>query len=292
MNKSFTLIEILVVIVVIGVLSAFILVGTSSITNSANIAKSKAFSESLRNSLLTSLVSEWKLDGNTNDSWGANNGTWYGAGGGSNLTANWRPESECVSGQCLHFDGTDDYVLINYNNISTAYTGSRTISVWVKPEPLESGMTYGHVVGQMGWHREIRFNQNKSFSMLEWYPAGTTVFASTPIIDFNKWYYLVGIWNKENLTISIYLNGLSSESNSASSDIHYSLQNIYIGGITATWLFKGTIDQLEIYKTAFSASQIKQSYFLGLSNLYKNRGIAKKEYIERITELKYNLAKQ
>jgi prepilin-type N-terminal cleavage/methylation domain-containing protein len=43
MNKSFTLIEILVVIVVIGVLSAFILVGMSSITSSANIAKSQAF---------------------------------------------------------------------------------------------------------------------------------------------------------------------------------------------------------------------------------------------------------
>jgi len=73
MSNSFTLIEILVVIVIIGILSAFILVGMSSITNSANIAKGKAFADSTRNSLLGNLKAEIKLDEGTGqnigDSW-------------------------------------------------------------------------------------------------------------------------------------------------------------------------------------------------------------------------------
>ena len=102
-KKSFTLIEILVVIVVIGILSAFILVGMSSISSKANIARSQAFANSLDNALLLSRTSQWKLDGNINDSWGINTGTWYGATGGNNLAVNYRSSSECVSGQCLDF---------------------------------------------------------------------------------------------------------------------------------------------------------------------------------------------
>jgi len=57
MNKSFTLIEILVVIVVIGILSAFVLVGMSSITSSANIAKVQAFINSMDNAIIRKSIS-------------------------------------------------------------------------------------------------------------------------------------------------------------------------------------------------------------------------------------------
>ena len=79
MSKSFTLIEILVVIVIIGILSAFIIVSMVGVSDKARIAKSQAFANSLRNSLLINLVSEWKLnDGSgttASDSWSANTGT-------------------------------------------------------------------------------------------------------------------------------------------------------------------------------------------------------------------------
>jgi prepilin-type N-terminal cleavage/methylation domain-containing protein len=131
MNKSFTLIEILVVIVVIGALSAFILVGMSSITNSANIAKSQAFSNSLRNSLLLNLVSEWKLDGNGNDSWGVNNGTLVGATHLPVLKTN----SDCFSGSCYDFDGTEDYINVGSRaNLTTDISNGLTITAWIYPE--------------------------------------------------------------------------------------------------------------------------------------------------------------
>jgi prepilin-type N-terminal cleavage/methylation domain-containing protein len=129
-EKSFTLIEILVVIVVVGILSSFILVGMSSITSDANIAKGKAFANSLKNSLLMNLVSEWKLDetsGSTSyDSWSQNNGTVTGA----TIT------TDCVSGKCLEFDGIDNRISysISFANIKIrTIHGPSTLELWFKP---------------------------------------------------------------------------------------------------------------------------------------------------------------
>jgi prepilin-type N-terminal cleavage/methylation domain-containing protein len=81
--KAFTLIELLVVIAIIGILSGLIVVTMSGVTAKATIAKGQVFSNSLRNALMLNLAAEYRLDGNANDSWGSNNGTWYGSGGGN-----------------------------------------------------------------------------------------------------------------------------------------------------------------------------------------------------------------
>ncbi|HNP79684.1 MAG TPA: prepilin-type N-terminal cleavage/methylation domain-containing protein, partial [Candidatus Pacearchaeota archaeon] len=131
MNKSFTLIEILVVIVVIGILSAFVLVGMNSITTSANITKGKAFLNSLDNSLLLSRKSEWNFNNLTGtigqdisnaanfvtDNWSSNHGTASG-------TPNLEEGSSCVTGKCLSFNGSTDYV-----SISDPVLGSSAMTV-------------------------------------------------------------------------------------------------------------------------------------------------------------------
>jgi len=61
MKKSFTLIEILVVIVIIGILSAFIIVSMSGVSQKATIAKGQAFANSLKNALMIT----WSLNGNS-----------------------------------------------------------------------------------------------------------------------------------------------------------------------------------------------------------------------------------
>ena len=61
-NKSFTLIEILVTIVIIGILAGVIMISTSSAIDKASISKSKVFSDSVRNSMLLNLIFESSLD--------------------------------------------------------------------------------------------------------------------------------------------------------------------------------------------------------------------------------------
>ena len=138
-QKSFTLIELLVVIVIIGILAGVIMISTSSSIDKANIAKVKVFEESVMNNLAANMISRWTFDDASGvivkDSWGINNGTLvnfantaFGAGDAS--TSGWMSESNCISGTCLKFNGTDNYIDLPYLNI--AKEAQYTISGWFR----------------------------------------------------------------------------------------------------------------------------------------------------------------
>ncbi|HOC53448.1 MAG TPA: LamG domain-containing protein [Candidatus Pacearchaeota archaeon] len=291
MNKSFTLIEILVVIVVIGILSSFILIGMSSITQSANIAKSKTFSDSLRNSLLNNIVSEWKLDGNTNDSWGDNNGTWSGPAG-AYTSPSWRTSSECVSNGCLAFDGTDDYISVAHN-ANLNLTNSMTISFWSKG--LFSGGTSGGLInkGNSGFAINVNYYIFSNSSTMRFFIGnGVSSNSATSVILLdNQWYYFVFVLDTSEL-IS-YTNSIKkTPTTSRTINPVANNETFKIGVLTDSPgnPFNGLIDDVRIYNAAIPTSQIEQNYFLGLNKLYKNRGLSKIEYRQRLSELKSNLA--
>jgi prepilin-type N-terminal cleavage/methylation domain-containing protein len=292
MNKSFTLIEILVVIVVIGIISSFIIVGLSSVSDKANIAKGQAFSNSLRNSLLMNLVSEWKLDGNTNDSWGVNNGTWNGSGGGSYASPSWRTGSECVSGGCLAFDGIDDYV--DFNNTNTLrITEQLTLDVWINGSIAENKKilgkgdflaSYSYVAYQLGIYTENRpvFYACSGSNIL-------FIIASSEQVFSDKWYNIVGIWDRS--TAKIFVNGTNKGTDDTVgsgliNDVSY---NLTLSSQFSTRAFNGIIDNIQIYNQSTSSSQIQQNYYSGINKLFKNKGIVLNEFNQRLTELKSNL---
>ncbi len=295
MNKSFTLIEILIVIVVIGILSAFVLVGMNSITESANIAKGKAFSDSLRNSLLTSLVSEWKLDegagSNTVDSWGINNGTL--TNGPTWVTSN------CISNNCLSFDGDNDY--INCGNNSSLSMGAKdhTTSFWIKlnnnvAPDTETHIFCGGVVGVSSgyWIRRqtggsslyLCFNDG-SPSRLEGSLSGNGTLIA------NKWYYVVVTFDRDGMAQG-YIDGKIQTGYSLVSRPG-NIQNTYsfqLGGYGGSYLLDGFLDEVKIYNAILSSIQIQQNYYVGLNKLFKNNGIISNEFNQRIGELKSNLS--
>jgi prepilin-type N-terminal cleavage/methylation domain-containing protein len=297
MNKSFTLIEILVVIVVIGVLSAFILVGMSSITSKANIAKGIAFSNSLRNTLLINLALEWKLDETgvdttSKDSWKANSGTLSGFVF-TEPNSGWRTGSQCVKGGCLQFDGTDDY--IQYLNLSDSQiNGAITVELWLYRKatagnviPISrgtyntSGSWYFHVTGASG------------NSFLRIMDIGYT----GPTISQDKWDHIV--WthdgNNGNGILKFYKNGIYDSSAGSSTAITPTgtptdgpILGRYHGG---NYWFNGFIDEVRIYNSFISISQIQENYYSGVNNLFISNNINKGGYTQRIVELRNNLAK-
>jgi prepilin-type N-terminal cleavage/methylation domain-containing protein len=296
-QKSFTLIEILVVIVVIGVLSAFILVGMSSITNNANIARSQAFVNSLNNALLLSMVSQWKLDGNLNDSWGTNIGVWNGVAGGNNTAINYRSSSECVSGQCLDFDGTDDYV--DYGDIlRPSRTSNRTFSFWVNPRVI-TGIVYG--TGNL-WQSASGYSEfalassttiNISYDLLN-SPYRTTF---NCVIDQSKWNYFTvsfdSVSDSANVIISLYKNGnfIASQTLARRTSGGYNVAFI-LGAVSSAAdnhkvsFLNGQIDDFRVYDALVSSYKIRQNYYLGLNNLLLNNNICVTEYTNWLAEAK------
>jgi len=294
MNKSFTLIEILVVIVIVGVLSAFILVGMSSITTSANFAKGKAFFNSMDNSLLLARVSQWKLDEASGitayDSWGTNDGTRTDATGACDATHCPQIQTTgCPSGNCLSFDGTNDYVSTNSGWDSSLST-TLTISAWVKI----TGGIQGVVLGQntaIPPRKFLFYVSNTNRPSFQWSldGGGTNVDVSFANIIDTNWQNIVVTFN--NGVVVFYTNGVvSGGKTSLITSIEGTAGGLRIGrDLWSGFYYSGLIDDVRIYKQAIPTSQIKQNYFIVLNKLFKNKGTTLNEFNQRIVELKSSL---
>ena len=294
MNKSFTLIEILVVIVVIGILSAFILVGMSSIASSANIAKVQAFINSMDNALLLGRVSQWKFDELTTakeaqpirDSWGSNNGTLYtGSDGLEKISSN------CPSGNCLSFDGADDYVSVSDAD-SLDITNTITVSVWVKTLGSGTGVTPGIIAKRNNGFGLIWMDQAETNIYARIYQSDDTqINTDSFLVSQNIWHNIVLVANTGDNKVRIYLDTTEKgTSKSYNGTVKTGDSSLSIGQQSLSY-FNGLIDDVRIYNQAIPTSEIQQNYFVGLNNLYKNKGITLNEFNQRIVELKTNLVK-
>ncbi|MFA6374063.1 MAG: LamG domain-containing protein [Candidatus Paceibacterota bacterium] len=307
MNKSFTLIEILVVIVIIGIISAFIIVSMTGVSSKATIAKSQAFANSLKNSLLLNLVSEWRLDdasGTTvQDQWGANPGAWSGAGGGAYTSPSWRTSTECVSNGCLAFDGTDDYVNCGNNDSLKNISNAITIGYWAYVNSYPVGnysffVSKGYaVVSGESWspgmttagtgYFFIRSGDNSTYS----YPEA----GAWTKIPLRTWVYMTHVFDGANTYAATYQNGrLDKEKTDMSFNSMYVSNNpVRLGNGSATdRYFNGLLDDVRIYNNAVPTSQIEQNYCSGLNKLLANNSINSQEYVQRLVELKYGLAQK
>ncbi len=303
MSKSFTLIEILVVIVIVGILSAFIIVGMGSINSSANIAKSKVFANSLRNSLLMSLTSEWKLDiinspatDQTPDSWGINTGTLKENGYAGACDSSHCPQlqtANCVFGNCLSFDGVNDYIY--FGDVLDIGASDLTICFWAKVNSLpfpENKYLIGKsdASGTDGRYAVGIIPNGKVIAIFD--PSVGTTVNSVNNVNVG-WNFISVVWDRDN-TMKIYLNGYYENEISISSGNGINFNTaipFLIGAYTPTsYFFGGQIDNASFFFGVFSSSQIQQNYFLGLNSLYKNRALTKTEYTQKLKEFKNSLA--
>ena len=275
-QKSFTLIELLVVIVIIGILAGVIMISTSSSIDKASIAKAQVFSESVKNNLLLNLVSEWKFDDLSNlgkDTWGNNNGILYGPLGTQNLPQ-LQSESECVSGNCLKFDGTDDRVGISHtNNIN--FTSIMSAFSWIKGGPQGSGARVilgNYYNGIEGW--SLCSLSSSPYKKLEvFFSANGTTNSS-----YSKYWYVSNDffdskWHHAGYTfdsgvIKVYVDGqemsVTKLYDGVVNSIYESGNDINIGGINGVTsnFFNGLIDEVRVYNNV-NAGNFKNS-----NNLY------------------------
>jgi prepilin-type N-terminal cleavage/methylation domain-containing protein len=296
MNKSFTLIEILVVIVIIGILSAFIIVSMAGVSDKANIAKSQAFSNSLKNALLMNLVSEWKFDelatatngATVADTWGGgNNGTLITADANDKL----RTGTSCVSGKCLELDGTDDYVDFG-NSDSLNNITEYVISFWVKTSQAPGSTVHLIWKENAPWKYigvNLLTNGRIEFRLYDG-TANPAVQTAVSLND-NKYHYIVA--TRKSGKIYVYRDTIVAEATDTTSS-YVTTQKLIVGtgyGSGGAGPLNGYIDDLRIFNAGLPASKIKENYYSGLNKLLVNNGFGIVEYGQRLGELKINLTR-
>jgi len=294
-EKSFTLIELLVVIVIIGILAGVIMISTSSSINKANITKSKVFSESIKNKLMLSLVSEWNFDATTvglltshvdiKDVWGTNNANSI-TGTGIQVS------SDCVSGNCLYFPGdVANKVSIN-DNSSIDLLGELTVSLWLKvtgqrvitSAPIRKGNTSwmfyieesSGTTGGIDWLG--RLNDNTAWD-----------FWCDSAYNLNEWHYVVGTFSKTQKIAQIYNNTKKTDEESGVDITGNDLYDSDTLDFGDNWglYYMGYLDEVSLFNEVLTSAQIRQNYIAGLDSLLSNGNISKEDYNQRINELAY-----
>ena len=296
-NKSFTLIELLVVIVIIGILAGVIIVSTSSSINKANFAKAQAFSNTIKNSLMTDVVSGWSFDeglgvvdgaitiSDIEDNWGNSNGAVVG----NPILKN----SDCISKKCILFDDDTDCIIITpfYGTVLKGstnvdvnnYDKNLTISAWAKPSFLDATgrLVFGdnnyneglvsfystYIVGN--WSQSVTHSINPSLG--KWYHVAITHELNT---NDNNYYFHLYIDGKDVGTYTRTISYVAS----------YGPDNAF----TIGKYWRGLIDEVIVFDQALSTSQIKEQYIAGLNSLLANNNISKEEYDQRLNNLAYD----
>ena len=300
---AFTLIELLVVIAVIGILSGLIVVSMSGTADKANIAKSQIFSNSVKNSLLLDMISEWNFDrgsvGNVVlvtdilDSWKNNDAVTVT---GSPII---KGGSDCVSGNCIQFDGIDDNIDFGNKSAFWMRTGDHTVSFWTKIENATSvdyevfvgcsttGTTsagYWIYRGPAGSSAlSIYFNTGSS-------PFSANLTAAGAFVPSGGWYHVIVTMDRDGV-VRGYLNGKQTANTPSMTSYQGDVQNaisLRVGSYSNTFYrSKGRMDEVRLFNNVLSASEVRAQYLAGLNNLLKNGGMSQNEYRQRVKKLAY-----
>lgn len=170
------------------------------------------------------------------------------------------------SGNCLQFDGTNDYVNVPSSGVFDFGTGNFTISVWMKgtdpaPSPPERVILARYT--QCGADRGFRISAAPA-------PAGNVVInvglggglnGTINVLD-DRWHFISVVRNGDNLTL--YTDGIqeatrtgvgSKDASASSFPLDIGAFEPCGGGRVRFW--NGEIDEVRVWNTVRTQAQIK-----------------------------------
>lgn len=282
-QKSFTLLELLVVITIIGILTSIVVVSMSGSTDSATIAKGKAYAQQVHALLGANAVGIWNFDEGVNNtcydvSGYNNNGTIYGA----DYTLS------PIDGYALNFNGSSDYVLVNdltYNNVA-----EWSLSVWGKKT---SYVQYQSLYSDYNSsQRNIICGYESSEGIMTFYTGsgGSTIATNMANVwTTDEWIHWVFVF-KGGEHIRIYKNSIMIKERIDNIPVSIAATHTsrYFGRYSSIY-FSGLIDEARIYTEALSTTEIQKHYVQGLNKLLANQAITQTEYNQRMEELNQSL---
>ncbi|MDD5568881.1 MAG: prepilin-type N-terminal cleavage/methylation domain-containing protein [Candidatus Pacebacteria bacterium] len=294
--KGFTLIELMVAILIVGVLSGLIIamISMSGAQDNANLNKNKMTAAQWKNSLIDNLVGDWNFDETSGTT--AYNSSDYGSNLNGTFSASpptRKSGGDCISGGCLEFDGTDDFVSVTDSTPFLPLADS-TVALWAynglctKSYPTFYNRHSQSATLGFWWVYTGGTNETN----ITWQFSNGTAYTSTTwsnVFEASKWSYLVFAYNNTAKTVTLYVNSTAKTTQSVANALPVLSGTLYVGAYNATvsnYAYKGKIDELQVFDKILTVSQIQQKYFAGVNKLLARGEISIADYAERLASLK------
>jgi type II secretory pathway pseudopilin PulG len=279
--RSFTIIELLVVISITVLLASIIIISVKDAREKARIAKIMEFSQSVQSLLGVDAVGIWNFDEQTSGICSGATDTVYDSSGYDNDgTCQGDPEwvKSDISGSALKFDGNDYVDVGNVSELNFERTDPFTISSWVKRDTIGVGSPIiSKMDGDHGWTFHIGGTDRLTLFLVNLWVPGDKILLVTgsKLLNDTAWHHVVVTYDGSSSSngVKFYIDGEEDPLSTPLDQINVSIVNngpIKIGGYV--WgNIEGTIDELRVYNTVLSSAFIQKLYVQGV----EKRGLAK-----------------
>jgi prepilin-type N-terminal cleavage/methylation domain-containing protein len=319
-NKAFTLLELLVVIVIIGLLSAIVYISLMvPARERARMARALNFSAQVHRALGSDAMGWWKFDegegsivydlsGNNNHGTIINSPVWRCAEEDLDYT----PDGKGCS---LEFINKADEVRISGANFEEIGKSIRqyTVSAWIKTEmPIvnlqnSEASANSYIFNKWNFETINRYPFNFRISNVHgwysswWYHTGPNVYDGVSCfvgdnkrsLNDGKWHYLAATYDLTTGKLAIYTDGTlgGMRDDCETNPEIWNNENLYMAKGGGYYCFsttdpecnyRGLINEVAIYSRSLTAFEIQSLYYAGLNNLYAKGQITEKEFQERI----------
>ncbi|MEO7905295.1 MAG: LamG-like jellyroll fold domain-containing protein [Candidatus Saccharimonadales bacterium] len=239
MHKSttgFTIVELLIVIIVIGILASITIVAYNGIVDKAHLAAGLSFERQIKNKYLLDATGEWSLDtctGSTIQNTGATPSTDVILG-----TANWITDTPSQTGCALRLDGATRIETQQAPLGSTYYVKA----AWVRIPKGPCSSSSNNIISQATNSGSEAALYAPSCKPAAGHNGTWSMVTSPAAINDGKWHYIAVIWEQNIPTL--YVDGKNVASASGIGVPTRSTGGVSIGAYLNSYHLIGDIDNI------------------------------------------------
>lgn len=264
--RAFTLIELLIVIAIIGILSAIVLTSLRSSREDARLGGSKHFASGLDNALGGSPIAWWDFSDCSGTTLTDRSGNFRnGTLSGGMTTASWSTDSpyagQVINPCSLSFNGIGNYVSVT---TSGSWSGKFTVSVWVKPMTTSGTLNMVSSRGPSDFSFDMKLTNGSTIHGDIGNGSGwLTGAADAPFsYEAGKWYNIAYVVTPTAYTI--YADGVVKGQGtyaSATPLLFDATHTLVLGQSgSGSEFFNGFMTSVHIFGLALSDAQVQQLY--------------------------------
>ena len=213
---------------------------TDPVTESASL-------RSARIAPLSGLLASWSFNENSGTVAADETGQHNGAISGTSRVVG-------VNGNALNFNGINDHILVSGSNFNPL-NNQISFSFWFKlPEAGASGTFISQNVKY-----KVRMDPQGRVSFALYTPVWKSIAMAygDRILD-TDWHYVAATYDGAGM--KIFIDGVLKASDFNAGNLNTSTADVYIGQISSSDMFKGSIDEMQVYGKSLTLYEINQLY--------------------------------